>query len=134
MQGYGPGFSGAGPRRQVGAPGPNDGGGGRPAAPQTPFRNLTKWQGTQVNVVTAGAPVQGPDIPIPDGIALMIRAKDANGNNIYYQASQAAVLDSRQRLVLIPGAAITMYVTNARLFWFDAVVSGDGVEIVSEQM
>ena len=105
---------------------------GAQAGSPTPFGNYDNWIGTRVPVATPGTPVQGPEITIPDGVALLVKARNENTNRIYYQRTSESVLNSNQRFSLDPGESVSYFVTTASLFWFDAVTAGEGVEISVE--
>ena len=105
---------------------------GAQAGSPTPFGNYDNWVGTRVPVLTAGTPVQGPRIDIPDGVALLIKARNENTDRVYYQRTSELVLNTGQRFSLDPGESKAYFVTSADLFWFDAAVSGESVEISVE--
>lgn len=105
---------------------------GAQAGSPAPFGNYDDWIGTRIAVPTPGTPVQGPKISIPDGVALLLKARNENTGRVYYQRTSEAVLNTNQRFSLDPGESFSYFVTSADLFWFDAATAGEGVEISVE--
>jgi len=97
--------------------------------------NLTSFIIQTLNVTTAGTPVQLPDIPVPDGVELVIRAKYSNGRNgiIYLANSSVNTADPNKRTELRMGESIGLLVQNANLVWIDANKNNIGIEIIVEQ-
>jgi len=72
-------------------------------------------------------------IKIADGIEVQIKAKEANTGDITLGGSSAQALNSGINFFrLTPGSAKGLYVQNLNKVWFDATVTGDGVEVMFE--
>lgn len=84
----------------------------------------------QKNVVTPGTPLQLPSHQIPDGSSVTITARPTNTQNVYLGKSSADALDTAKRFTLLPGDSIDADITNTNLFWVDAQVATEGVDIV----
>lgn len=98
-----------------------------------PNRSAITFKG--VTVVTAGTPVQGPDVPIPHGYTLAIRNRVTNpGTPIVYVANNAAnTSNPAERNELGKGDVERFNITNMNLLWFDATANGIIAELVAEQ-
>ncbi len=95
--------------------------------------NQPQFRALVAIVVTAGTPVQLPDIPIPDGVKIGIRAKVTNGNKrIFLADSQASVGLANFRIELRAGEAIALAITNTNLIWIDASGNNTAIEILVE--
>lgn len=88
-----------------------------------------------VTVTTAGTPVQGPSITIPDGFRLVVAYHPSNTGVIGVGGSSAnANLSTGTPFRLTAaGQALEYKLTNANLLWFDTTVSGDKVMLTVEQ-
>ena len=89
----------------------------------------------QVNVTTSGTPVQMPNIVIPPGIIVTIKAKHANTGRITSGFSSAAALNTGTSYYDIGGKDDFILLQNDNLsrLWIDATVSGEGVEYIFER-
>lgn len=99
-----------------------------------PVLNRQGVKFTTVTVVTAGTPVQGPDMTIPHGFALAIEQRAHGVNRTGYVGSSAAnVIVSGTRKEFRDGVGITLYITNANLLYFDASADATVFELWAEQ-
>ncbi len=66
------------------------------------------------------------DLPIPDGMMLIIKALDANTDLVRYANSQPKA-QSTDAFTLKAGQSVGLRITNCNLVWLDAIVSGEAV-------
>lgn len=111
----------------VGDPLPVTGGG------NVPVPNRNAWAHGQQRCAVPGTAVQLPNVPVPDGFALAIRAIPGNTDNIFLGNSQANAQNPALRLTFARGTGPSLYITNANLVWLDAVVVGEGIDYWVEQ-
>lgn len=96
--------------------------------------NNPTFKAQVVTVPAAGTPVNLPNIPIPDGVDLTIRAKATNGKNlIFVSDSSANAALPAARLTLAAGESVGLAVQNANAVWIDGSLNGVSVEIMVEQ-
>jgi len=95
--------------------------------------NRSAWTHGHKDVPIAGTAVQLPNVKVPDGFALVLKAKVDNNSYIYYGNSKENAENSPPRCTLAPSESIALSVTNANLLWINAAVDGDGVEYIVEQ-
>ena len=87
-----------------------------------------------VTVATSGTPIQLPDITVPDGFILAIKAKNSNQKKkIYVGNSILNVADATKRIELVGGEVIGLALTNANLLYIDSDTNGISVELITEQ-
>ncbi len=100
---------------------------------QTP--NRPAWTVRTVTIASAGTPQQGPDVAIPDGFAVAVKARSTqpSGNIIFQATSGANTALSANRAELKPAEIITLKITNLNLLFFDANNDGSIVELIVEQ-
>jgi len=97
------------------------------------FPNQSQFQVQVITVVTAGTPVQLPNIPVPDGVEVAIRAYEGNGTKrIYLANSSTNTADPTKRLELRRGEAISLSITNTNLIYIDASGNGASIELILE--
>lgn len=85
----------------------------------------------QLNVATAGTPVQLPANAINSAQAVIIKAKPANTGNVSvgYSSSQVDT-DNTNFFSLAAGEAVELTLTNTNQIWIDSTVSGEGVQVL----
>lgn len=95
---------------------------GRPLDMST---DLTK----QITVVTAGAAVQGPDLPLTDGV--LVYAHPSN-TGLTYAGNSSGTISSSTGAVFAAGGGYPIYfaVENVNQLWFNAAVSGEKLFVV----
>ena len=93
--------------------------------------NRTDLATFRVIVSTAGTAVNFDALPVPDNFMLIIKALEANTNNILVGNSSDTV--GTIGFELAKGQSIGYRITNANLIWIDSVVSGEGVSCSVEQ-
>ena len=100
----------------------------------SPFTNQAAFSVTQVNVPTAGTPVQAPTIVVPDGMSVSILADPSNANNaeLFVATSSANALDPTKRIPLKRGQSVGLLVNNVNLVWLDASTNNQKAIIVVE--
>lgn len=100
-----------------------------------PQENLSSAEIRRVRVVTAGTPVQGPTVTVPNGYALVVRMRRVTTGTPtgYLGTSSANALDDTVRSVLNGNDALTLNVTNMNAIWVDADTNTTDFEFVVEQ-
>ena len=88
-----------------------------------------------VEIVSAGTPVRGPDVPLEDGTIVLIRLRPDPDNVIigYFSGTQHGVRDKLQRHAFEEGDSINSIVNNLDLLFFDADTSGAFFEVSYEK-
>lgn len=94
--------------------------------------NRADFNTGQTLVLIPGTAVQLPNIPIPDGYALVIKALSANAGRVYigHTAADAQVPANAYSIGINEHASLK--ITNANLVYLDAAVANDGIEILVE--
>ena len=88
----------------------------------------------RVEVATAGTPVQGPSIEIPEGINTVIRQRRSTATrNGYVALNEHDVTNTSLRSEIQNADVIGLRVSNWSKLWFDADTSGTEFELISEQ-
>ena len=90
--------------------------------------NRPSWEHGQKTVTVPGVAEQLPDLAIPDGFELVVRALPANTNDIHLGKSKAKAESATDRLTFSKGNGITLKVKNANEVWVDATVADEGVD------
>jgi hypothetical protein len=85
-----------------------------------------------ITVPLAGTPVQLPDISIPDGVEIAIRALQNGARRVLLANSSANTGISTKRTELRSGEAIGLALTNTNLIWIDATGNNTSIEIIIE--
>lgn len=95
--------------------------------------NLPYVKGYQVVITTSGTPVQGTAYPVPDGVAVIVKAESTNtGTVTVAESSDNANTASTDNYPLLPNEGVGIQVSNTDKIWFDSTVSGDKVRIFFE--
>lgn len=102
----------------------------------TRITNLPAFSTFLKTVTTAGTPVQLTSGQVlPDGIAVLIKAKKTNTGEITVGNSSANALNTSGTCFrLSAGESISIQLTNANLIWIDSTVNGEGVEVLTETL
>lgn len=96
--------------------------------------NFTTFTAQVVTVVTHGTPVQLPNIVVPDGASLSIRASVGNGGKKILLADTSANTGiANSRLTLAAGESVELRVQNTNAVWIDASANNASVEFIVEQ-
>lgn len=107
---------------------------GAPYQQVVTFSNFQSFVARVVSVAAAGTPVQLPDIPVPDGAELSIRARITNGfRRVYVSDSPVNATDPATRIELRAGETIGLRVANADVVFVDASANGAAIELLVEQ-
>ena len=98
-------------------------------------KNRSAWTRGTITVPTAGTPVQGPNMAVPDGFAVSLIYHPKNTGDIGVAESSAAANLSTGDPTILSGAGqgFDLKVTNLNLIWVDASVSGEKLMYVVEQ-
>lgn len=94
--------------------------------------NRADFNTGQTLVPVPGTAVQLPNITIPDGYALVIKALPTNAGRVYIGHTAADAQVPANAYSLGPNEHAELKITNANLAYLDAVVANDGVEILVE--
>ena len=94
--------------------------------------NRSDFNTGQTLVLVPGTAVQLPNIAIPDGFTLVIKALPGNAGRIYLGHDAATAQVPANAYSLGPNEHAELNLTNANLVWLDAAVANDGVEILVE--
>lgn len=95
--------------------------------------NQSQFRVEIVNVPLSGTPVQLADIPIPDGVDVVLKAKTNNGAKRIYVANSALnCADPTKRMELRAGESIGLAVINANLIFIDSSANNAAVELIVE--
>ncbi|MEM4360124.1 MAG: hypothetical protein QXT45_06310 [Candidatus Bilamarchaeaceae archaeon] len=98
------------------------------------FPNFAAFTAQVITVTAAGTPVQLPNIVVPEGASLFVRARLENGNKRIFLADSAVnVGNANTRLTLRAGEGVELNVQNANLVFIDASANGAQVELFVEQ-
>ena len=82
---------------------------------------------------TSGTPVAMPNIPIRQGLDIVIKAQTGNTGKITLgYSTTTALFSGTDNFSLLPGESVELNLTNANLLYFDASTTGDGVEYIIE--
>ena len=76
---------------------------------------------------------QLPDVPVPDGMALLLKAGPLNTGIILIGESQAAANNVNQSWPLGASEMVWYYIQNANNIWFSGTVPGDFLYITVER-
>ena len=112
----------------ISAAGGGSGGGGEGGA----VPNRESFATGQVTVPVPGTAVQLPAQAIPDGFAVVIRAKDTNTGNVYLGNSAANAQDPTVAYILDVGEFVTLYITDLSAAFIDADVADEGIDWIVE--
>ena len=97
------------------------------------FLNSGSFTTFQKNVTTSGTPVQLDSNAVPDGVSVVIKAKRGNTGVITVGNSSANSLNTgTTHFALQNDQSVSYQIQNSNLFWIDATVSVEGVEVTFE--
>lgn len=98
-----------------------------------PNRNAVTFR--TVTVVTSGTPVQGPNVAIPDSMALTVsfRVTQDGSPKGFVAASSADTATSTARDEILKGDVLKFNLNNMNLLWFDSDTDGAVFELNAEQ-
>jgi len=102
------------------------------APPTAAKLNRPGFTARNVNVPVPGTPVQGPDLPVPDGLNLVVKAGSRNTSTVFVGGTSADAAVAGTRASLGAGAILLMRIQNANQVWCDALNATDIVEFVVE--
>lgn len=94
--------------------------------------NRADFNTGQILVPVIGTAVQLPNINIPDGYSLVIKALSGNAGRVYIGHDAATAQVPANAYSLGPNEHAELNLTNANLVFLDAAVANDGVEILVE--
>ncbi len=94
--------------------------------------NAESVQSASIIIRAVNTPYQLPSMPIPDGMAVIIKSWPSNGGFIYVAASRPEVLDINRVYPLQPGEFIGYKVRNANSLWISGTLVNDLVIITAE--
>lgn len=73
-----------------------------------------------------------PDIPVPEGMQLLLKGWFGNGNVIYITGSAAERNNVNDSYPLLAGETLALRVQNAKNIYAAAGVAGEGLAIIVE--
>lgn len=82
-------------------------------------------------ITTAGTAEQLPDFPAIKGRPIVVQAMPTNTNYISLGRTKA-LAEGATAFRVTSGNRVALSIGNANEVWVDAVVSGEGVELLSE--
>jgi len=94
--------------------------------------NRPSWEHGHKTVAIPGDALQLPDLLVPDGFALVVRALPDNTDNIYLGKTKAKAESATDQLTFSKGNGPTLEVKNANQVWVYAAVDGEGVDYWTE--
>jgi len=114
------------------------GGAKRLAVDSYPTAASVQFTGTvhkTVTVVSAGTPVQGPNVSLPVGSTLLVelRITQAGSPKGYVSESEANVQVASTRKEMFKGGRLAYAVDNMNRLWFDTDIDGAVFEVSAEQ-
>ena len=95
--------------------------------------NRPSWDHGQKTAAAAGTAEQLPDLIIPDGFELVVRALPNNTGDIYLGKTKDKAESATDRLTYSKGNGLTLKVKNANEVWVDVAVNGEGVDYWAEK-
>ena len=95
--------------------------------------NTSSISTTRVVCPAALSAVRLPDLPVPDGFQLQIKAWPFNGNLIYVAGNRTDAPNVNQVFGLAASEAVSFGVKNARFIYIAAVAPNDSVCLAVEQ-
>jgi len=90
--------------------------------------NRPSWDHDHKTVAAPGTALQLPDLKIPDGFELVVRALPNNTGDIYLGKTKAKAESATDRLAYSKGNGLTLKVKNANQVWVDVAVGDEGVD------
>lgn len=85
------------------------------------------------NIGLPGTGTQLPNISVPNGFALVVRATPGNAGSVYLSRTQAGTNVATSRNTLSAGDSAKLYITNANLAWVAGSQANQNVDILVEQ-
>lgn len=104
----------------------------------TKLGNATGWQHGYITVSTAGTPVQGPNVAVAPGKAVVLVYHPANTGEIAIGNSSTTAVHPTNGgtgepiILTAAGQSVRLFITNLNLIWVDATVGGDKVMYITE--
>jgi len=97
------------------------------------FLNSGSIKTFQQDITVSGTPEQLTSYAVPDGVSVVVKAKNANTGTITLGGSSAQALNSgTSYFPLTSGQSASYQVTDTDKIWFDGTVTGEGVEVTLE--
>jgi hypothetical protein len=94
--------------------------------------NRSAWTRGRIAVSTAGTPVQGPNLAIPNNFQVLIKSLSSNTGTMYLGESSSNA-SSANGFPLAPGDFVVLKLTNLNLVWVNSSVNGESVAYAVEQ-
>ena len=96
--------------------------------------NTNALYAAQKSVTSSGTPVQLADQPVPEGVSIVLKAKDTNTGYLTLGSSSTNALNTgTSNFRLQANQTLMLQVGNTNILWLDATVSGETLEIIFEQ-
>lgn len=94
--------------------------------------NQSSWEVNVYTILSYGTGQQLPSMSIPNGMCLVIRAQPDNTGNVYLSHSKLGAESATNRVQLAGGQAVTLYLANADLVWWNASAASQKIEVYVE--
>ena len=85
------------------------------------------------NIALPAVGTQLPNITIPNGFSLAIRATPGNTGNVFVATSAANLNVATTRATLSAGDSLELYISNANLVWVAGSIAAQNVDLIVEQ-
>lgn len=86
-----------------------------------------------IGIGAVGAGTQLPNLIIPVGLGLVIRATVGNNGTVYVATSAANTGIAANRITLAVGDAVKLLITNANIVWVAGSAAAQNVDLLVEQ-
>lgn len=99
---------------------------------RTLCENRDAWEVNVYTIGTAGTGEMLPDLDIPNGMMLVVRAHPDNAGSVYLSHNKIGAESASNRITIAAGQGINLYLTNANLVWWNASQAAQKVEVYVE--
>lgn len=101
--------------------------------PESVLRNPPFIRSQVKLVAAAGTAVRLPDIKVPNGFFVVIKALRSNWDTVYIGPSKSDAEGHTTAYGLAPGEPIELRISTLENLWLDAIRSGEGITWIVEQ-
>ena len=86
--------------------------------------NADSVESTRIPIVALDLAVQLPDIPVPDGMSLLIKGWPANRGTLFIARSSSSTVNPNQSYPLLPNENVRYYIKNANALYVAGITAG----------